>query len=809
MKKRQVFTSSSFLTLAVFLFFMMVTNSSYAQWTTSGDTIYRLNGNVGIGTTTPSEKLQVNGNLSLGLQNQGAGKTLQFHQEGSTGSGTNHYINFGESGRYNLFNIEYKGTPISPDNVLNIRKESTNLMTFTESGHVGIGTTTPSEKLEINGGISITGRNATNSVNNFYNCLQFKGLPCAAIVYNPGETNELMFGFNQNGHFYWGTGQNAGTPNTYYMHLNSERLTLNGKELELVENGIALSGKYGIGFHGNAPYDTIDPGDGAKIYYDAVFGGASSDWLVIEKTDGNGPAPDGGIVFTNKGQDNTRETALAIRGSGNVGIGTTTPSEKLDVAGDVKADTVKANFFVGDGSLLTGIKEGTWDITGNNLHYTAGNVGIGTTAPTKKLDVNGNINIAADSAYQIGGKNVLRMQAQEKNLFIGKGAGAGISTGYTNLFVGDESGKFNTTGYNNLFLGYRSGQQNTGGNHNLFMGSYSGASNSTGIQNSFIGYQSGQSNTEGSSNLFIGNQSGYSSTTGNGNVFLGYQAGYNETGSNKLYIENSNSATPLIYGEFDNEMLRFNGDVGIGAAPTGGYALYVNGTTFCTSGAWTASDRRYKKNIAPIAGALELVQHMQGSQYEFKTGAFKSKKLVEGKQYGFIAQELKEVLPELVRADGEGHYAINYDGVTPVLAEAIKELASQNSELQSIVEAQNEKIEELEGLKEEVAELKQLISLTPTQNSGIFSASGAKLYQNSPNPFNNQTEIRYFLPDNTETATLLVLDMNGKQLKSYELTQRGSGNVVIYGNDLRAGMYLYALMANNKLVDTKRMVLTE
>jgi len=56
--------------------------------------------------------------------------------------------------------------------------------------------------------------------------------------------------------------------------------------------------------------------------------------------------------------------------------------------------------------------------------------------------------------------------------------------------------------------------------------------------------------------VLLGYQSGYSIANGSNNIFLGYQAGYNETGSNKLYIENSDSSTPLIYGEFDNKVVK-------------------------------------------------------------------------------------------------------------------------------------------------------------------------------------------------------------------------------------------------------------
>ncbi len=61
-------------------------------------------------------------------------------------------------------------------------------------------------------------------------------------------------------------------------------------------------------------------------------------------------------------------------------------------------------------------------------------------------------------------------------------------------------------------------------------------------------------------NVHIGNYTGQQST-GNSNVFIGYAAGYHESGNQKLYIENSQSASPLIYGEFDNDFLKINGEL--------------------------------------------------------------------------------------------------------------------------------------------------------------------------------------------------------------------------------------------------------
>jgi len=144
--------------------------------------------------------------------------------------------------------------------------------------------------------------------------------------------------------------------------------------------------------------------------------------------------------------------------------------------------------------------------------------------------------------------------------FIGNGAGGDNTTGYCNTFVGHWAGRLNTTGHNNTFLGENSGWHNTTGNYNTFVGRNAGGLNLTGSENTSLGYYAGFNNNS------------------NGNVFLGYQAGYNETGSDKLYIANSNTTAPLIYGEFDNRILTINGNLEI-VAPDNGLIYLTNVTT--------------------------------------------------------------------------------------------------------------------------------------------------------------------------------------------------------------------------------------
>lgn len=156
--------------------------------------------------------------------------------------------------------------------------------------------------------------------------------------------------------------------------------------------------------------------------------------------------------------------------------------------------------------------------------------------------------------------------------FIGAFTGT-TNTGSSNTFIGGNAGRFNLSGRSNVFLGFQAGDNNTTGSYNVFSGHDAGGQNSTGKYNVFSGYFSGQANIDGGYNTYIGTNAGRSST-GSYNVFLGYRAGYSETGSHRLYIENSDTSDPLIYGDFQDDVVGINtSDV------PAGYTLAVKGKT--------------------------------------------------------------------------------------------------------------------------------------------------------------------------------------------------------------------------------------
>jgi hypothetical protein len=131
--------------------------------------------------------------------------------------------------------------------------------------------------------------------------------------------------------------------------------------------------------------------------------------------------------------------------------------------------------------------------------------------------------------------------------------------------------------------------------------------------------------------------------------------------------------------------------------------LYVQGSAFAT-GTWSSSDLRFKKNVSPIDNALSGIMKIRGTSFEFRNDEFKDYQFDEGTQFGFIAQDLEEVFPEVVKTELNGYKSVNYNGMIPVLLEAIKEqqksieqMKTENDNLKSKNEQQKSRIESLES----------------------------------------------------------------------------------------------------------------
>jgi len=277
------------------------------------------------------------------------------------------------------------------------------------------------------------------------------------------------------------------------------------------------------------------------------------------------------------------------------------------------------------------------------------------------------------------------------NSFFGRSAGQNNITGFSNSFFGTHAGAINTTGSYNSFFGRDAGINNTTGGQNSFFGQAAGHNNTDGNMNSFFGRYAGFNNKAGNRNTFIGWNTGFANESGEGNVFLGSNAGFTEKGSNKLYIDNLSTSTPLIWGDFEaNNVVIYGG--------------------FRAIASYSSSDRRWKKNIESLESSLDKVSNLQGVSYEWKTDEYHDFGLMEGKQIGLVAQDVEQVLPELVSEGKDGYKAVSYTKLTAVLVEAVKELKSENQSQKKLIEEQrNQFTKQLGKQQAEIEELRSMI----------------------------------------------------------------------------------------------------
>lgn len=160
-------------------------------------------------------------------------------------------------------------------------------------------------------------------------------------------------------------------------------------------------------------------------------------------------------------------------------------------------------------------------------------------------------------------------------------------------------------------------------------------------------------------------------------------------------------------------------------------------------------------------------------------------------RYALSAEELSMIYPDLVYDNEDGTKSINYVGLIPLLVQSIGELSA--------------KLTALEGGG-------QTVKMAKPAATGIDASSAAvtaSLGQNDPNPFADVSRIEVNIPSEVKSALLCFYDMSGKQVQQSTLNERGKFTVPVQGSDFVPGMYLYSLITDGKVVETRRMVLTK
>lgn len=122
----------------------------------------------------------------------------------------------------------------------------------------------------------------------------------------------------------------------------------------------------------------------------------------------------------------------------------------------------------------------------------------------------------------------------------------------------------------------------------------------------------------------------------------------------------------------DNAQL-FQGGLVTSSPDANSYALRAAGKAGGTTGWNQSSDVRFKTHIAPLPNALETILALRGVSFDWRHREFPTKNFSTSRDIGFIAQEIEQVLPQVVSADEQGYKSVAYGNVVPVLVEAMKQ----------------------------------------------------------------------------------------------------------------------------------------
>jgi hypothetical protein len=316
-------------------------------------------------------------------------------------------------------------------------------------------------------------------------------------------------------------------------------------------------------------------------------------------------------VFTNS-SGALGSSVLFQDASGNIGLGRT-PVQTLDVNGGIRgtglatggrnvaADAINTNALFLNGSnamgvigtsnaafapgvLFTKTSFYSGGVERMTIDGTTGNVGIGTTTPAAKLDINGNQNIVGN--VNVSGNLALPNTTSGSVGVVTLGGAPFLHNfGTNNTFLGVSAGNFTMTGTANTASGALALSANTTGFNNNANGAFALASNTTGMHNTASGPNALTSNTTGSSNTAEGAGSLGGNTTGSGNTANGHVAlNFNTTGSNNTAIgfQAGQTANPNLTGS-NNTFIGFNAGPGTPTQLTNAAAIGASALVNCNN----------------------------------------------------------------------------------------------------------------------------------------------------------------------------------------------------------------------------------
>ena len=413
---------------------------------------------------------------------------------------------------------------------------------------------------------------------------------------------------------------------------------------------------------------------------------------------------------------------VVIKNDGKVGVGTSSPTAKLDVNGQVKI----AGGNPGAGKVLTSDTNGlaswelqpiSWNIDGN-ANTNQANHFIGTVdAQSLNFRVNNKLSGRIDSSqassffgFRAGGNSISNSNSAfgYKSLFSNVTGNQNVAFGVEALFmnvsggsnvaVGNASLKNIVSGVSNTAIGNNALYELKSGGYNTALGFEALHSDTLSYYNTAIGSLSISNNIHGVSNTAIGHSSLINNSTGSSNVAVGVSAlSGNISGSSNTAIgENS-----FINGGF------FNNSTALGAFAniTASNQVRIGNASVSSIGGqvgWsTLSDLRLKNNINPIKLGLNFILDLNPVTYSYISD---NNNTIYS---GFLAQEVEAAAQQHgVKFSGvdapkneNDFYSLRYAEFTVPLVKSVQEL---NGEI-DLLKKQNQ------SLQQQIDELKALI----------------------------------------------------------------------------------------------------
>ncbi len=685
------------------------------------------------------------------------------------------------------------------------------VMTIRGAGGIGLNQINPTSTLSVNGGVAIGSTFSSNFIPVANNSLAVQGSisigtigqvgllemenptngsnPFFRLLSGTSDESTLLVGVSAGAAQYFGISQSrdiiiknygAGTNNLIIANERQGKDILFGVSNPGAKEVMRITSTENVGIGITAPTSKFHVVGNGRISGSVAAGNANNLVAGVNSLvggDGSSASGAGALAFGGNTLASGRYS-VALGGDQALGTKATGDGSVAIGSGGITASGINS-MAVGIGTLNNSISNSLMVGFNNTVNtptlfvgtpsagQSIGNVGIGTNSPTARLHVQGNTTAGLFSPSASSGALAYGVDVRA----------TGITSGVTNGY--GVSAVLNGTGPSTYYYGLYS-YSDTLCFSQFNYGTYSGIQN-TGSTKNYAVYGDIISPSPTNENYAIYGNAAMSSSA---NTWAGYFRGRGYFGR-VVGIGTTTPATTFQAGDVlvSGTVTPIN-TVNISLDVAGG----IRGINF-----GRLSDARLKSEVNIIQGSLEKIKALRGVSYLQTTMNDNPEERTSFKSMGFIAQEIKEVLPELALLANDGYYAVDYDGVIPVLVEALKEQQKVIEQLQ----------QQMNAPKTEYNNLKKT-----DQVEFVRPLTKNKLEQNIPNPFSGSTVIRYSFVEGNR-ASLMIFDMNGTTVHKVENLETGDHEIALELSRLASGMYYYSLVVDGAESVTKRMILNK